>query len=114
MHTVLPDRKCAVKPTVRAHGAYPHSRASGFQRKPSASPLIAESRSLPASSDAASMLLSASGRPVPRQSFANWRAWGAPQALGNPKESPREIFRTAASRRSRDRSLDPSTSAVKA
>ena len=31
MHTVLPDRRHAVKPTDRTHGAYSHSCASGFQ-----------------------------------------------------------------------------------
>lgn len=112
MHTVLTERKRAVKPAIRAHGAYSHSRASGFQCLPPASPWIAGSRSLPASSDAASIFLNASGRPVLWQSFAYWRAWEAPQAFGNPKESPRKMRRAEASRRSRDWNPEPSTLAV--
>lgn len=57
--TCLTERKRAVKPAIRAHGAYSHSRASGFQCLPPASPRIAGSRSLPASSDAASIFLNA-------------------------------------------------------
>ncbi len=87
MRTVLPNRKRAVKPTIRTYSAYPHSHASGFQYLLPASPLIAGSRSLPTSSDATAMVLRPSGSPVPRQSFANWRAWEKPHVSDKARAS---------------------------
>ena len=102
MRTVLPDRKRSVKPTIRAYSAYPRSHAFGFQCLPLISSLIAGSRSLPASSDTTPIVLRPSGSPVPRQSFANWRAWEKPHISGKARAFLREISRTTASRCRRD------------
>jgi len=84
MHTFLPDRKRSVKPRLYGHTApTPHSRASGFQHLPPASPRIAGSRSLPGSSDAAPMASNPRGAPSSRRASRTGASGRSPMLRAN-------------------------------